>query len=179
MFTLEFFIGLALIGIVAGFASGLLGVGGGFLIVPLQYFLLEHVGVDPGLAMLVSLGTSLAIIIPTSCSTTWMGSSVWRMTTPGRRRSFRSCSAMRRTSFSSRSRFCRTHAVWKLIEPRRWKSLPRSCFGPANGSASSWKTPLITASVNARKGIAAPCARRGWRSYGSISCPMSRSVWKN
>ena len=71
MFTLEFFIGLALIGIVAGFASGLLGVGGGFLIVPLQYFLLEHVGVDPGLAMLVSLGTSLAIIIPTSCSSAY------------------------------------------------------------------------------------------------------------
>lgn len=71
MFTLEFFIGLALIGIVAGFASGLLGVGGGFLIVPLQYFLLEHVGVDPSLAMLVSLGTSLAIIIPTSCSSAY------------------------------------------------------------------------------------------------------------
>ncbi len=30
IFTLEYFIGLILIGVVAGFASGLLGVGGGF-----------------------------------------------------------------------------------------------------------------------------------------------------
>lgn len=68
IFSIEFFIGLALIGIVAGFASGLLGIGGGFLIVPLQYFLLQSVGVNPELAMLVSLGTSLAIIIPTGLS---------------------------------------------------------------------------------------------------------------
>ncbi len=68
IFTLEYFIGLILIGIVAGFASGLLGVGGGFLIVPFQYFLLEYLGVDPSLAMLISLGTSLAIIIPTASS---------------------------------------------------------------------------------------------------------------
>ena len=68
MVSISFLIGLAMIGIVAGFASGLLGVGGGFLMVPLQYFLLTSSGVDPDLAMMVSLGTSLAIIIPTASS---------------------------------------------------------------------------------------------------------------
>lgn len=68
MFTVGFYIGLALIGIFAGVASGLLGVGGGFLMVPLQFFLLSSAGVDPSLAMMVSLGTSLAIIIPTASS---------------------------------------------------------------------------------------------------------------
>ena len=68
MFPISFYIGLILIGIFAGFASGLLGVGGGFLMVPLQFFLFTSVGVDPSLAMMVSLGTSLAIIIPTASS---------------------------------------------------------------------------------------------------------------
>ncbi|WP_367270531.1 sulfite exporter TauE/SafE family protein [uncultured Methanobrevibacter sp.] len=68
MFPIGYFTGLILIGICAGFASGLLGVGGGFLIVPLQYFLLKYIGVEPDLAILISFGTSLAIIVPTSFS---------------------------------------------------------------------------------------------------------------
>ena len=68
MFAIEYYFGLILIGIVAGFASGLLGVGGGFLIVPFQYFPLKYIGISPDLAMLISLGTSLAIIIPTASS---------------------------------------------------------------------------------------------------------------
>ena len=68
MFAIEYYIGLILIGIVAGFASGLLGVGGGFLIVPFQYFLLKYIGLSSDIAMLISLGTSLAIIIPTASS---------------------------------------------------------------------------------------------------------------
>ena len=68
MYSIGFYIGLVLIGIFAVFASGLLGVGGGFLMVPLQFFLLTSEGIDPSLAMMVSLGTSLAIIIPTASS---------------------------------------------------------------------------------------------------------------
>jgi hypothetical protein len=48
--------------------SGLLGIGGGFLMVPLQYFLLQSAGVDKNIAILVAFGTSLAIIVPTAIS---------------------------------------------------------------------------------------------------------------
>lgn len=84
IFSFEYIIGLALIGIVAGFASGLLGVGGGFLIVPLQLFLMESIDVDPRMSMLVALGTSLAIIIPTSLSGAYRHSkSTSNMVKPG------------------------------------------------------------------------------------------------
>lgn len=51
-----------------GFASGLLGVGGGFIMVPIQYWLLTTMGIDPTIAIRVSLGTSLAVILPTAIS---------------------------------------------------------------------------------------------------------------
>jgi len=51
-----------------GFLSGLLGVGGGFIMVPIQFWLLTSMGIDPTTAIRISLGTSLAVILPTALS---------------------------------------------------------------------------------------------------------------
>ena len=61
---------LLLTGALVGFASGLLGVGGGFIMVPIQFFLLTSLGVDPTVAIRVAFGTSLAVILPTAISGT-------------------------------------------------------------------------------------------------------------
>jgi uncharacterized protein len=52
----------------AGFISGLVGVGGGFIIVPVQFWLLTSMGVDPTLAIRIAFGTSLAVVLPTALS---------------------------------------------------------------------------------------------------------------
>ena len=59
---------LLLTGTFVGFASGLLGVGGGFIMVPVQFFLLTAIGVDPTIAIRIAFGTSLAVILPTAVS---------------------------------------------------------------------------------------------------------------
>ena len=66
IFSIEYILVLIIIGIFCGILSGLLGIGGGFLMVPLQFFLLSSIGIDTDLALRISFGTSLAIIIPTS-----------------------------------------------------------------------------------------------------------------
>jgi uncharacterized membrane protein YfcA len=55
-------------GIVVGFASGLLGVGGGFIMVPVQIWALTSMGIEPTIATRVALGTSLGVILPTALS---------------------------------------------------------------------------------------------------------------
>ncbi len=55
-------------GIVVGFACGLLGVGGGFIMVPVQIWVLTSMGVDPTLATRMAFGTSLAVVLPTAIS---------------------------------------------------------------------------------------------------------------
>jgi len=59
---------LALTGVLVGFTSGLLGVGGGFIMGPVQFFLLVALGVDPNIAIRVAFATSLAVILPTAIS---------------------------------------------------------------------------------------------------------------
>ena len=55
-------------GIFAGILAGLFGVGGGIVIVPVLYFLLQGFGVSPESAMMIATATSLATIVPTSIS---------------------------------------------------------------------------------------------------------------
>lgn len=66
MDLLYFAILLLLTGVVAGLLAGLFGVGGGAVLVPVFFQAFGALGVDPTFVMHVSIGTSLAIIIPTS-----------------------------------------------------------------------------------------------------------------
>jgi len=55
----------------AGFASALLGVGGGFIIAPASYWLILAMDVAPDIAIRIAFGTSLLAILPTTISGTW------------------------------------------------------------------------------------------------------------
>src|SRR5690606_24410222 len=61
-------IAMLVTGAFAGILAGLLGVGGGIVIVPVLYFVLQAAGVSPATAMLVATATSLLTIVPTSIS---------------------------------------------------------------------------------------------------------------
>ena len=53
-------------GVVAGFLAGLFGIGGGAVLVPVFYQMLGALHVDDSVRMHLAVGTSLAIIVPTS-----------------------------------------------------------------------------------------------------------------
>jgi uncharacterized protein len=55
-------------GLVAGLSSGALGVGGAFIMVPVQFWALQSMGVDPTIAVRTSFGTSLLVLFPTALS---------------------------------------------------------------------------------------------------------------
>jgi uncharacterized membrane protein YfcA len=69
-------------GVFVGFAGGLLGVGGGFIMAPVQYYVFLDIGVLPDDAIKLAFGTNLLVTLFVSLSGTWrhhkMGAVNWR-----------------------------------------------------------------------------------------------------
>ncbi|HUG41966.1 MAG TPA: sulfite exporter TauE/SafE family protein [Longimicrobiales bacterium] len=89
--TIGVLLALALAGLAVGFLSGLVGIGGGVLIVPLLYFFYatpswSGVAVPGHLEAVLAHATSLFVIVPTSALGTWTyhraGAVAWRAALP-------------------------------------------------------------------------------------------------
>ncbi len=64
--TLALVAELLALGVVVGFLAGLLGIGGGMMIVPVLTVVLTHRGVEPGLAVKMSIATAMGTIFFTA-----------------------------------------------------------------------------------------------------------------
>jgi uncharacterized membrane protein YfcA len=74
---------LLVTGVAVGFAGGLLGVGGCFIMTPIQYMLFTNMGIPPDLAIKLAFGTNLLVVLPTAASGAWRhslkGAVRWRV----------------------------------------------------------------------------------------------------
>ena len=59
---------MALIAVPVGFVAGLFGIGGGLITVPFLFYIFGSLGINPEYIMHLAVGTSFAIIIPTSAA---------------------------------------------------------------------------------------------------------------
>jgi len=73
---------LVVAGIGSGFAGGLLGLGGAFIMTPVQYIVFTDMGIPPDMAIKLAFGTSLMVVLPTAISGAWRhhrrGAVYWR-----------------------------------------------------------------------------------------------------
>ncbi len=78
-------IGLLITGLAVGLAAGLLGVGGCFIMIPVQFWALTHMGIDPTIAIRIAFGTNLAVVLPTAISGAYghnkKGAVLWKQAT--------------------------------------------------------------------------------------------------
>jgi uncharacterized membrane protein YfcA len=78
--TLAHIVILLATGIVVGFAGGLLGLGGAFIMTPVQYLIFTAMGIPPDMAIKLAFGTSLLVVLPLAASAAWRHSikgAVW------------------------------------------------------------------------------------------------------
>jgi uncharacterized membrane protein YfcA len=70
-------------GAFAGFAGGMLGLGGAFIMTPLQYIVYTNLGLSPDVAIKTAFGTSLLVVLTTAISGAWrhhkQGEVNWRI----------------------------------------------------------------------------------------------------
>ncbi len=80
--TLTHVIVLLATGIGVGFASGLLGLGGAFIMTPVQYLVFTDMGLPTDMAVKLAFGTNLLVVLPTAASGAWRhhreGAVYWR-----------------------------------------------------------------------------------------------------
>jgi uncharacterized membrane protein YfcA len=69
-FGVDILLLFVLLGSLAGFLAGLLGIGGGIILVPLFLWAFDAAGFAPEIIVHTAFGTSLGIIIPTALSST-------------------------------------------------------------------------------------------------------------
>ena len=69
--SLTYIIILLVTGVVTGFAGGLLGIGGGFIMTPVQYIVFTGMGLPTDTAIKLAFGTNLLVILPLAASGTW------------------------------------------------------------------------------------------------------------
>jgi hypothetical protein len=81
---LGYIIILLVTGVGVGFAGGLLGVGGCFIMTPVQFWVYTAMDVPTGIAIKVAFGTNLLVVLPTAMSGAWRhhrkGMVWWRAT---------------------------------------------------------------------------------------------------